>query len=329
MPLSWRNIADWAKHRPAVLRLADRLGRGRGRLRLLDRLGRRPLPVRTRPSLSNWEDRKFSAIWIGHATVLLRLGGLTILTDPVFSDRIGLGVGVATLGPRRRIAPAVPLARLPPVDLILVSHAHFDHLDRPTLVKLKRQIPVITSEHNGDLIRDLGFRRVRELRLPADESRRTGESIIFRGVTISARRVPHWAPRTFLDVHRGYAAFLIEAGPRRVLFGGDSAGGGHFDDLRNVDLAILGIGGYDPYRAAHATPEEVWQMALGMGAQNLMPVHHSTFRLSLEPPDEPLRRLLRASAADAAPAATRIVARAPGDAFHADADECRTSNGGA
>src|SRR2546421_11651948 len=127
-----------------TLRLADRLGRGRGRLRLLDGLNA-PARARLKPNLAGWDDHDLAAAWIGHATVLLRVGGMTILTDPVLSNRVGVGLGLFTGGPRRLVAPALRLRELPPIDLILLSHAHFDHLDRPTLARLPRRIPVITA----------------------------------------------------------------------------------------------------------------------------------------------------------------------------------------
>lgn len=309
MMLTWRHVADWAKHRPLVLRLADQLGRGRGRLRLFDALAAPPpLPSGRRVDLTGWSERPASAVWIGHATVLIRIGGLTLLTDPVFSNRIGLGLGLATAGPRRHIAPAVSLRELPPIDLILVSHAHYDHLDRPTLARLNRRTPVITSEHNGDLIRDLGYRRVHELRLSRQADHLTGDSVRHGDLTVAARRVPHWAPRTFHDTHRGYCAFLLEAAGKRILFGGDSAAGSHFDDLCGIDLAILGIGGYDPFAAAHATPEEAWGMATRMRAKAILPIHHGTFRISREPLTEPARRLQAVAATQAArPGVPKIV----------------------
>jgi len=101
--LNWKPIADWGKHRPLALWLADRLGRSRGRLRLLDRLNLPPAAPH-RPDLTNWEDHDLAAAWVGHATVLLRIGGMTVLTDPVFSSRIGLGLGLITGGLRRHVA---------------------------------------------------------------------------------------------------------------------------------------------------------------------------------------------------------------------------------
>ena len=201
--------------------------------------------------------------------------GLALLTDPVFSNRIGLGAWLGTLGPRRHIAAALPIRRLPKLDLILISHAHFDHLDRPTLAGLCKKTPVITAAHTADLIRDLGFRRIVEL--PWGQQHRLD------GLTLTARPVVHWGARTLLDRQRGFNAYLIESPPSRVLFGGDTAYHDGFRDVGKVDLAILGIGGYDPYVRSHATPEQAWAMADHVRADFVVPVHHSTFRLSQEP----------------------------------------------
>jgi len=282
----WKHVADWAKSRPWVLRMADRLGRNRGRLAIVDRLAPPPPPPR-RPDLARWTSADLAAVWIGHATVLLRIAGQTILTDPVFADRVGLGVGLMTAGPRRRFAPAIDLQRLPPIDLILLSHAHFDHLDRPTLSRLPKKTPVLTSSHTADLLRDMGYGDVRELRWH--------ESLQAGPVRVTAQPVQHWGARTFHDHHRGYNAYLIESlsgAPRRVLFGGDSAYQEQWRSLPAVDLAILGIGGYNPYLAGHANPEQAWAMAEHVRAAALLPMHHSTFRLSHEPWSEPIERLL-------------------------------------
>lgn len=160
--LSWRVCTDWAKYRPLTLRLADYLGRGRGRLRLFDGLN---LPKRAplSPDLSNWESLDLAAAWIGHATILLRIGGMTVLTDPVLSHRVGLGMGLITMGPKRLVAPALKLNQLPKLDLILISHAHFDHLDVPTLHRLPKDVPVVTAHRTQDLFRGLGFSTVSEM----------------------------------------------------------------------------------------------------------------------------------------------------------------------
>ncbi len=289
MAKRWKAIADWAKRKELALRVADKLGRGRGRLRFLDRLYSPSTPEH-RPTLEGWADRDLSAVWIGHATVLLRVGGKTILTDPVMSLRVGIGLGLATAGPLRLVRPALSIRELPPIDLILLSHAHFDHLDRPTLSRLPRRTPVITAKHTTDLVGDLKFASVRELAW--------GESADVGGLKITATPVKHWGARTFLDAHRGYNAYVIESANHRVLYGGDTAYHDGFRDVGAVDLAILGIGAYDPYVAAHATPEQAWAMAQHVQARHLMPIHHSTFKLSYEPVDEPLKRLIAAAGAE-------------------------------
>jgi L-ascorbate metabolism protein UlaG (beta-lactamase superfamily) len=277
-------------NRPAAMRVAARLGRSRGRMRVLDGLFPPPAAP-ARPDFSDWESHELAAAWLGHATVLLRIGGpggVTILTDPVLSTRVGLGFGLFTGGPKRLVAPPVSMKELPRLDAILISHAHFDHLDRPTLRRLPKDAAVVTTEHNGDLIRDLGFTRVEELRW--------NESAIVKGVAITARQVKHWGARTVTDRHRGFGGFLMESpGPRRrrALYGGDSAYHEHFVGLGKVDLAILGIGAYDPWIESHATPEEAWAMAQHVEADYVLPMHHSTFKLSHEPMNEPIERMLR------------------------------------
>jgi len=296
---TWRRYANWAKHRPLTLRLADHLGRSRGRLRLLDGLNP-PLGPRFKPDLAGWENYELAACWIGHATVLLRIHGTTILTDPVLSNRIGVGLGLMTGGPRRLVAPALTAAELPKIDLILISHAHFDHLDRPTLARLPKRTPVVTADQTQDLVRDLGYRDVTELHW-------CDELEMDNGLKLTAREVVHWGARTFYDMHRGFNAYLIEGGRRRVLYGGDTAYFGGFRDIGKVDLAVFGIGAYDPYIAAHATPEQAWEMANHVSADRILPMHHSTFRLSHEPVTEPMERMLTVAGKDAGRVCVREV----------------------
>ncbi len=300
--MSWRNFADWAKHSPMTLKTADFLGRGRGRLRVLDQLNP-PDRCAITPDLSNWESHGFAACWIGHATVLLRIEGQTILTDPVFSSRIGVGLGLITGGPHRFVAPALSMRELPKLDLILISHAHFDHLDRPTLTRLNKNVPIITAHKTQDLIRDLGLRSITELRW--GEHRQVGS------LRITAQKVNHWGARTFFDLHRGFNGYLIESPRYKVLYGGDTAYQTEFRELPRVDLAILGIGAYNPYIAAHATPEQAWELANHARAERLLAMHHSTFRLSYEPTAEPIERLMTV----AGRSIDRLVARQMGQVW--------------
>jgi L-ascorbate metabolism protein UlaG (beta-lactamase superfamily) len=127
------------------------------------------------------------------------------------------------------------------------------------------------------------------------------------GVKFTAREVRHWGARTFLDSYRGFSAFLIESDKHRILYGGDTAYHERFKDIGKVDLAIFGIGAYDPYIQAHATPEQAWAMAQHVDADQLLPMHHSTFRLSHEPMEEPMKRLLAAAGKEADRVAVREV----------------------
>lgn len=268
-------------------------------MRVLDRLNP-PVAAPRKPDLTNWDQLDLAAAWIGHATILLRIGGMTVLTDPVFASRVGIGLGLFTGGPRRRVAPALSIRELPKIDLLLISHAHFDHLDRPTLVRLPRHTPIVTAHHTRDLLTDLGFRTIDEMRW--------GESLTLGPLRLTAHEVNHWGARTFYDHHRGYNAYTLEAGRRRVLFGGDTAYHEGFREIGRVDLAILGIGAYDPYVRVHATPEQAWAMAGHVRAGHVLPMHHSTFRLSSEPLAEPMERLMTAAGRDA----DRIVIREVG-----------------
>src|SRR6202023_874573 len=168
------------------------------------------------PRLCEWPREGLQAAWIGHSTVLICVDGFTILTDPVFSTRIGIRIGPFTLGLKRLVSPAVQLSQLPVPDLILLSHAHMDHLDRPSLRKLEnRNTTVITAVNTSDLLRVKGYRAVHELRW--GESGRVGPA------NVRALQVKHWGARTQTDVHRGYNGYLIESGRYRIIFGGHTA----------------------------------------------------------------------------------------------------------
>jgi L-ascorbate metabolism protein UlaG (beta-lactamase superfamily) len=163
-----------------------------------------------------------------------------------------------------------------------------DHTDRGTLRLFARGTPVLVQSGNSDLVRR--FHDVQELSW--------GQSIELNGLRIEATEVRHWGARMITDRHRGYGGYLLQRNGRSVLFAGDTAYTDALTPLRRrgpIDLAILPIGAYDPWIANHASPEQAWLMFQQLGAQFVMPVHHSTFRLSREPIDEPIRRLLAAA----------------------------------
>jgi len=225
-----------------------------------------------------------AASWLGHASILIRHAGKTILTDPVFSHRIGVNVGVYTFGVERRL-PSIDAKALPPIDLVLLSHAHFDHLDRPTLRALANPNTIVVTAGNTTALIPKGFGRIIELSW--------GKSVRLDTLTIHAVPTRHWGARTIWDRHRGHNAYLLEDSNHKVLFAGDTALSEGFRGIGGADLSIFGIGAYDPWIAKHASPEQVWEMNADAGGKFLMPMHHSTFELSDEPVGEPLERLLK------------------------------------
>lgn len=272
-----------------------------------------PLPPRlgppeVAPELQRLTAHPLGAVWLGHASVLTHIGsvrglrgeptsvgGITILTDPVFSDRVGLTVGPLTFG-IQRLAP-VPYhhTALPPIDVILLTHAHFDHFDRPTLKRLaSERTTVVTARSTGRLV-PRGFGRVIELDW--------FEEVSIGGVRIAAVRPEHWGARMGYDRFRGFNSYLVhtDAVPGvsgsgvKVLFGGDTAKTDAFSGLGPIDLAVMGIGSYEPWEHKHANPEQVWEMFQSFSGERLLPMHHSTFRLGEEQVDEPMRRLLAAA----------------------------------
>ena len=229
--------------------------------------------------------------WLGHATILLRIADRWVLTDPVFSRRIGPCIGRRTYGVSRHTPAPVDPANLPHIDIILISHAHFDHFDLPSLHRLaSKHTTVITATRTADLVPE-GFHAVHEIG--------PGEHWKTRGLRVTAHEPDHWGSRFALDRWRGCNAYLLESDEGRYFFAGDTALTRNFENMGRVDLSIFGIGAYDPWEHAHATPEQAWRMAADIGSERFLPMHHSTFELSDEPACEPLVRLIEAAGDDA------------------------------
>ena len=268
--------------------------------------GRPILPTPNTPSL-RWPDKGLYAAWLGHSTVLLKVDGLTILTDPVFSDRVGLNLGPLTLGVKRLVKPAILPKQLPKIDLLLLSHAHMDHFDIPSLRKLEgRSTHVVTASQTSDLLRVNRFGTVQEL----GWNQRTRAA----GIAVRAFEVKHWGARMRTDTYRGYNGYVIEAGRYRILFAGDTAATTAFRGVRAskpFDLALMPVGAYNPWIRFHCTPEQAWQMANDARAEFILPVHQQTFQLSREPLHEPMERLYAAAGKDP----HRVALRAIGQEF--------------
>ena len=241
------------------------------------------------PSAASWDDNAITMAWLGHATVLVNFYGLRLITDPVLFPRIGVDLGIGSLGPLRLVDCALSPDQLPDLDLVLVSHAHFDHLDTPSLAALGGTPVAVMAADTADLLPRRAYRAVEELRW--------NESVTVtapRGdVSVRAIEVKHWGARIRRDTHRGYTGWVIEREGRRLLIGGDTASTTVFREHRRFgpfEAAIMPIGAYDPWIANHCTPEQAVTMADAAGARLFAPVHHQSFALSREPVTEPIER---------------------------------------
>ncbi|WP_217626001.1 MBL fold metallo-hydrolase [Streptomyces lunaelactis] len=223
--------------------------------------------------------------WAGHASWVLSIGGLTVLTDPVWSRRI--------LGTPARVTPVgVRWEDLPRIDAVVISHNHFDHLDAPTLKRLPRRTPLFVPAGLGRWFRRRRFTRVTELDW--------WEGAEFKGVRFDFVPAHHWSKRTLTDTCRSLWGGWVLADPygQSVYFAGDTGYGHWFKEIGrrhpHLDLALLPIGAYEPrwwLSDVHTDPEEAVRAFEDLGARNMAPMHWATFVLSAEPVLEPLSRV--------------------------------------
>ena len=248
-----------------------------------------------------------AATWIGHITVLLQVGGLNILTDPVFSQRC---FPVQWAGPKRHTPPGLALAELPHIDVVLLSHNHYDHLDEGSMLALKQQpggapLVICPLGHQHWFARR-GMHRVVELDWWDTHVLEASE----RSARIPVTLVPaqHWSARTTTDAMRSlWGGFVVRSPDCHVFFAGDTAYSKDFVDIRQhfalehtpdkgggFDLALLPIGAYEPrwfMKDQHVNPQESVQIFQDIGCKRAMAVHWGTFQLTDEALDEPPRAL--------------------------------------
>ena len=226
--------------------------------------------------------------FIGHASFFVQIGGRSVLIDPNFARWLFVL--------KRLRRPGLRVRDLPPIDLVLVTHAHFDHLHRPSLraivqnnLRTSGTAPaIIVPTHVSDLVADLGFSEIIEL----DWWKTSHDG------DLSVTHVPsrHWGARILKDSHRGYGGYVLQAGKHSVYHAGDTA---YFAGFREIgrrlspELALLPIGAYNPpqFRNVHANPADATRAFLDLNARWMVPMHYGTFRLSHEPIDEPLQLL--------------------------------------
>lgn len=227
--------------------------------------------------------------FIGHSSFLLQIGGRNLLIDPVFAKRLILL--------RRQRRAGLRINEMPAVDMVLLTHAHMDHLNVGSLRRVVRSAQMLGKKAPDvvvpwgveDLVAGLGFSRVYAIKW--------WERVEVRGIGITLTPCRHWGARMFNDTHRGYGGYVVEAGGQSVYHSGDTAYFSGFAEIGrrlHPKIALLPIGAYypDSYRAVHTSPEEAVQGFVDLGAEWMVPMHYGTFNLGREPMDEPVQRLI-------------------------------------
>ncbi len=225
--------------------------------------------------------------WIGHASFLIQFHNLNVLIDPNFANWLFLLKRIKRAG--------LKLDHLPPIDLVLLTHAHFDHFHKPTLRRLPHPRIGVMPWGMGELAHDLGFERIIELEW--------WETFARGDWRVTMTPCKHWGARTLHDEHRGYGGFVLDYQGRRIFHAGDTAYFDGFTEIRErcaPEIALLPIGAYYPeaFRNVHMGPDEAIRAFHDLGASRLVPMHYGTFKLSFEAMDEPPRWLAQLAEKD-------------------------------
>ncbi|GGI19184.1 MBL fold metallo-hydrolase [Oxalicibacterium faecigallinarum] len=242
-----------------------------------------------------WRDADSGTIWrLGHSTILMKFDGRFWLTDPVFSERAS---PVQWMGPKRFHRPPIDLADMPPLDVVIISHDHYDHLDKASVLALaERTRQFVTALGVGDLLIEWG--------VPANKVRQLDwwQSLNEDGITVTATPAQHFSGRSLFSGNATlWASWVIATPQYKLFFSGDT---GYFDGFREIgerfgpfDLTMLEAGAYDPmWAGVHMLPEQVLQAHQDLGGKWMMPIHNSTFPLAFHPWREPLERVFAGAA---------------------------------
>ncbi|HLP75831.1 MAG TPA: MBL fold metallo-hydrolase [Candidatus Paceibacterota bacterium] len=234
-----------------------------------------------RPTFPKLNHGQVAITWIGHASFLIQFTDLNVLVDPNFANWLFLLKRIKRSG--------LKIQDLPPIDLVLLTHAHFDHFHKPTLRRLPHPKIGVMPWRVGDLAMNLGFERVIELKW--------WESFSHADWKVTLTPSKHWGARTLRDSHRGYGGFILEHQGRRIYHAGDSAYSHCFKEIGRrlpPEIALLPIGAYHPesFRRVHMGPDQAVKAFKDLGSNCLVPMHYGTFRLSFEDMEEPPRWLL-------------------------------------
>jgi L-ascorbate metabolism protein UlaG (beta-lactamase superfamily) len=222
--------------------------------------------------------------WIGHASFLIQTPEVNVLVDPNWSKWLKVI--------KRLKRPGFEIHHLPEIDFVLVTHAHFDHLDRRTLRRVAADQPIVVPIGVGNLVHDLGFQIVHELDY--------WQKVKLGPLEVALTPCYHWGARFLADLHRGFGGFAITIDDRTIFHCGDSAffpGFREIGEHYSIDIALLPIGAYDAPtgREVHMNPEEAVRAFTELRAKTLVPMHYGSFRLGYEPLEEPLQRLIAAA----------------------------------
>ncbi len=233
---------------------------------------------------------RFSVTWIGHSTLLIQLDGMNILTDPIFSKRSS---PFSFIGPKRLVPPGIPLDSLPSIDLVVISHDHYDHLDKKTIKFLGNKPFYLVPLGVGNILKSWGITRYAE--------KDWGDETEINGLKIICTPAQHFSGRSLFGQNSTlWVSWLLQGQNVTFYFGGDTGYFSGFSEIGRqygpIHFAALPIGAYAPrwfMKSVHMNPEEALTAFKELKAREFIPIHWGTFRLTDEPMAEPMERLIK------------------------------------